>query len=728
MTGGGVAPGKIHEMLGESERVNCVLAEFALSRSHRLTWTVSRRQFGNGGHPGEGIILAAETSPIRWGIIGAGGIAKAFLMGLDGSNTGKLVAIGSRNPKKPSLKTDFPGARIHDGYDALLADPEVEAVYIATPHPGHAEWAIKAARAGKHALVEKPMGLNAFEAEAMYDAARKAGTFMGEAFMYRLHPQTAKLIELVKSGAIGEVRMIKSSFGFAMPKFDPAHRLYANALGGGGILDVGCYTVSMARLIAGAATGKPFAEPSKVFGVAHLGLEGTDEWASAVLQFDSEIIAEVSCSVSVQQENVLRILGTKGRIEVKDFWFISGPRDGQPGTFDIIMRDGSRQTVGGEPGAPLYSYEADAAARAIRAGKREFDAPGMSWADSLGNLRVLDKWRADAGLHYDLEKPQKKALTITGAKLKAPKTGGIEKRDIRGLSRPTSLVAMGFEYFPNFASASILLDAFYERGGNLFDSAHVYRAGAAEGHFGDWHKSRGLKRDSFVLIGKGIHTPLNYPDQIGKQLALSLERLKTDYVDVYFMHRDNEDVPVGEFVDALNAEMKAGRIRDAFGGSNWSRKRMDAAINYANKNGLVAPGALSNNFALAEMVRPVWPGCVAASDDEWKAWLKRRKIPNFSWSSQARGFFTEAAGRDKFDNPEIVNSWYSPRNFKRRDRAIKLAQELGKTPIQIALAYVLNQPLEVVPLIGPRSIAELESSLEATTIKLSKDQVSWLEG
>ena len=155
---------------------------------------------------------------------------------------------------------------------------------------------------------------------------------------------------------------------------------------------------------------------------------------------------------------------------------------------------------------------------------------------------------------------------------------------------------------------------------------------------------------------------------------------------------------------------------------------MDAAIKYAGKHGLMAPNALSNNFALAEMVNPVWAGCVAASDDEWKAWLKRRRMPVFSWSSQARGFFTDAAGRDKFDNEEIVNSWYSPRNFKRRDRAVKLAAELGKTPIQIALAYVLNHTLEVVPLIGPRSIGELENSIEATGIELSREQVKWLEG
>ena len=206
----------------------------------------------------------AATGKLRWGIIGPGGIAKAFYGGVAHSKTGELVAIGTRDPNRPGLATDFGGARILKGYDALLADPEVDAVYIATPHTFHAGWAIKAAEAGKHALIEKPMGLTAFEADAMFHAARKAKTFMGEAFMYRLHPQTRKLVELVKAGTIGEVRMIKSSFGFAMPKFNPEHRLYANDLAGGGILDVGGYPVSMARLIAGAAAGKPFLDPVKV--------------------------------------------------------------------------------------------------------------------------------------------------------------------------------------------------------------------------------------------------------------------------------------------------------------------------------------------------------------------------------------------------------------------------------------------------------------------------------
>ncbi|MCX5479447.1 aldo/keto reductase [Kaistia geumhonensis] len=665
------------------------------------------------------------SQPLRWGIIGPGGIARAFADGVAHSRTGKLVAIATRDPQKPGLADAFPGARIIEGYDAMLADPEVEAIYIATPHPSHAEWAIKAAEAGKHVLVEKPLALTAFEADAVFHAARKAGTFAGEAFMYRLHPQTAKLVELVKAGTIGEVRAIKSSFGFAMPRFDASHRLYANELAGGGILDVGCYPVSMSRLIAGAASGKPFAEPEQVFGIGHLGKSGVDEWASALLKFPGDILAEVSCSVSLAQDNVLRILGTTGRIEVKDFWFAGG-REGGTGVISIHRPDGSVETVEvAEPGW-LYSFEADAAGEAIRAGKTEFATPGMSWADTLGNLAVLDKWRAAIGLEYDIEKAANRPRTVAGRVI-AKRPAGIPKRALPGVARDTSLVALGFEFFPNFSGASILLDAFFEAGGNLFDTAFIYGGGKTEALFGEWQTSRGIARDDFVVIGKGAHSPLVYPDIIAKQLTQTLDRLKTDYVDVYFMHRDNPEIPVGEFVDAMDAEVKAGRIRGPYGGSNWTRERLDAAIAYADKTGKTRPGALSNNFSLAEMVDPIWAGCVHASDDEWKSWLKERQIPNFAWSSQGRGFFTDRAGRGKMDDAEIVRCWYSEKNFDRRDRAIELAGKLGRSPIHVALAYVLAQPFPVVPLIGPRTLAELEDSLSALDIRLTPDQIAWLD-
>src|SRR5690606_25708656 len=152
----------------------------------------------------------------------------------------------------------------HDSYDALLANPEVQAVYISTPHPMHAQWAVRAARAGKHILCEKPLTMNYWSAMAVVEAARQNEVFLMEAFMYRCHPQTQKLAELIARGAIGEVKVIQATFSFGAG-FDPNGRVYNNALGGGGLLDVGCYCTSMARMIAGAATGQQqSAEPIEV--------------------------------------------------------------------------------------------------------------------------------------------------------------------------------------------------------------------------------------------------------------------------------------------------------------------------------------------------------------------------------------------------------------------------------------------------------------------------------
>lgn len=667
----------------------------------------------------------SDGKKIRWGIIGPGAIAKAFQGGVAGSRHAQLVAIATRNPDRPGLASDFPGARILKGYAALLADPDIDAIYIATPHPGHAEWAIKAAEAGKHVLVEKPMALSAHEIDAVLHAHRKAGTFAGEGFMYRLHPQAAKLAELIASGTIGDVRMIQSSFGFSMGEFAPQHRLFASNLAGGGILDVGGYPVSMARFIAGAATGKPFADPVKICGTARLNAEGTDDWAAALLTFENGIVAQVSCAVMADLDNVLRIHGATGRIEVPDFWFAGGDRDQGLGEIVIIREDGKRETVSVNETRHVYAFEVEAASEAIMAGQQEFAPPGMTWADSLGNARVLDKWRADAGIEYSIEKPALRVNTLSGRPL-AHNGTAIPKRTIKGVAKQASALALGFEQFTTFASGAILLDAFWEKGGNLFDTAYTYGAGYTETLFGAWHKSRGTRAQA-VLIGKGAHSPLCYPDVIAKQLTQTLDRLQTDYVDVYFMHRDNLDVPVGEFVDAMDAEVKAGRIRGPFGGSNWTRERMDAAIAYADKTGKQRPGALSNNFTLAEMLDPIWDGCIAASTPDWKAWLIEHQFTNFSWSSQARGFFTNRAGRDKTDNEELVRVWYNESNFARRDRAVELANKLGKSPLHIALAYVLAQPFPSIPLIGPSTLYELDDSIKAFDITLTPQDLNWLE-
>jgi predicted dehydrogenase len=342
---------------------------------------------------------------IGWGIIGAGAIAKSFVEGLRSSRAGgQLVGVASRAKSKADrfiAENACTGARSHGSYEALLADPAVDAVYIATPHPQHAEWAVKAARAKKHILCEKPIALNHAQAASMVQAARENNVFLMEAFMYRCHPQTARLVELVKSNAIGEVRLIQAAFGFAAP-FDPESRLFKNSLGGGGILDVGCYPVSMSRLIAGVALGRDFADPIDVRGCGHIGQTGVDEYASATLRFDGDILATLATAVALEMENSVRIFGTQGHLAVLDPW-VPAKTGGQ--TEIHLHRSGHAAeaiTVSAE--RHLYAYEIDAAAEAIRQGRTEAASPAMSWADTLGNMKTLDAWRGSFGFFYDSER------------------------------------------------------------------------------------------------------------------------------------------------------------------------------------------------------------------------------------------------------------------------------------------------------------------------------------
>lgn len=218
------------------------------------------------------------SQKLKWGIIGAGTIANTFAKGVLESQSGELLAIGSRAQASADEFGDkYNIPRRYASYQALLDDPEVQAVYIATLHPQHAEWAIKAARAKKHILCEKPIGLNHAEAMAIIEAARENDVFLMEAFMYRCHPLIQKLVELVRDKVIGDVRLIRAAFSYSFPSA-PDHRARANIHAGGGILDVGCYPISISRLVAGAATGKDFAEPLELKAVGFLGEAGPMKW------------------------------------------------------------------------------------------------------------------------------------------------------------------------------------------------------------------------------------------------------------------------------------------------------------------------------------------------------------------------------------------------------------------------------------------------------------------
>jgi aryl-alcohol dehydrogenase-like predicted oxidoreductase len=295
-----------------------------------------------------------------------------------------------------------------------------------------------------------------------------------------------------------------------------------------------------------------------------------------------------------------------------------------------------------------------------------------------------------------------------------------------GIDKPISRLVMGADNQSSIPQASVMFDDFFERGGTCFDTAYIYGGGVCERILGQWLKNRGV-REQVVILDKGAHTPFCTPEHLTSQLYQSLERLQTDYVDLYMMHRDNPDVPVDEFIDVLNEHVRAGRIR-AFGGSNWTIARIEAANAYAQSRGLQGFAAISNNFSLARMIEPVWAGCLTASDAESRAWFTKTQTPLFPWSSQARGFFTGRAHPDDHSDPELVRSWYSDDNFQRLERVNELAKQRGVLPINIALAYVLCQPFPTFPLIGPRTLAETRTSLPALDVELSPEEVRWLNG
>jgi predicted dehydrogenase len=381
------------------------------------------------------------STPLAWGILGTGAIARTFARGLAHAHRGRLVAVGSRTAEKARVfAAEFGNVNAHGSYEALLADPAVQAVYVAVPHPDHAAWTIRAAEAGKHILCEKPLGLNHAEGMVMTEAARVHNVLLMEAFMYRCSPQTARIVELVRSGMLGEIKVIQATFSFRAG-FDPEKRLFKNALGGGGILDVGGYPVSFARLVAGAAEGRAFADPIEVKGCAALNpVTGVDDHAAATLTFASGIVAQVATGVTVAQDNSARIYGTEAWLHVMTPW-IPAKEGGAVTMYLHRYGGGEPELVTVETTDWLYALEADAVAAALASGARE--VPQMSIADTLGNLAALDAWRQSAGLTYEAEKPENYTRTIARRPLAVRASRPIPRGNLPGLEKPVSRLVMG---------------------------------------------------------------------------------------------------------------------------------------------------------------------------------------------------------------------------------------------------------------------------------------------
>jgi predicted dehydrogenase len=332
------------------------------------------------------------SGSVRWGILGTGKIARIFAAAVNVSQDGELVAVASRDlDRAAALAAEF-GARRHASYDGVIGDPDVDLAYVATHHPLHREWAVRAAEAGKHVLCEKPLAVTADDARAIVDAARRNGVFLLEAFAYRSHPQTERLVELLRSDAIGEVRLVDAVFGYdAGPT--PTNYLLDRELAGGSILDVGCYTTSMSHLVAASAAGVPSVETTDVTGSGTIGPTGVDHTSAASLVFETGVLARVACSIQANLQNDVRIYGSHGRIHVTSPWLPG--RGGGASQLVVERASLETETIDMSVGADVYTVEVDAVNAAISKGER---APAvMPWEDSLANMRTLDRWRAAIG-------------------------------------------------------------------------------------------------------------------------------------------------------------------------------------------------------------------------------------------------------------------------------------------------------------------------------------------
>ncbi|MEK3735457.1 MULTISPECIES: aldo/keto reductase [Paenibacillus] len=301
---------------------------------------------------------------------------------------------------------------------------------------------------------------------------------------------------------------------------------------------------------------------------------------------------------------------------------------------------------------------------------------------------------------------------------------------IQGLNKPVSVLMKGSDYFyhDNYEKAAANLDAFLAIGGNSIDTAHIYCGGQSEEVIGRYMEERG-NRDQLVILTKGAHHDQNgprvNPKAIQQDILTSFERLRTDFIDLYALHRDDPSVPAGEIVEALNTYIKSGQV-GAIGVSNWTWQRIQEANTYAAEHQLVGFTFSSPNLSLAKPNEPFWTGCVSA-DQETCDWHEAEQFPLLSWSSQARGFFTGRFTPEVRDNADLVRVFYNDDNWERLERAKQLAKDKGVTPIQIALAYVLNQPFPTCALIGAQTPEELRSCEEGAQIELTREELNWLD-
>ncbi|MDB5051085.1 MAG: oxidoreductase domain protein [Fibrobacteres bacterium] len=326
---------------------------------------------------------ARSADSLSWGLLGPGGVARRFARDLISQGI-HVRAVASRDPGRAAAFASAMGIpESYGSYQGLLDNPDIDAIYVALPNHMHAEWSIRAARAGKHVLCEKPAALDEAECEAVLRAVERAGVFYMEGFMYRCHPVWGMVMALIEDGRIGEVRELRASFCYDMG-FNPADIRQSREAAGGALTDVGCYCLSFSRMIARA-------EPTRFRATSGIGPETrVDEWTTAELVFPDGIRADFRCALREARPHSAVIIGERGRLEIPAPWHPSG----EGAEVKLTPDGGEEESYRAADGLSLFAREALEVSEYLHAKQ----GPSMTWEDSLGQARALEALRKAAGL------------------------------------------------------------------------------------------------------------------------------------------------------------------------------------------------------------------------------------------------------------------------------------------------------------------------------------------
>ncbi|MDB3951901.1 aldo/keto reductase [Gammaproteobacteria bacterium] len=660
-------------------------------------------------------------SKIKWGIIGNGSIANAFAHSIKYCDHSNLISVYGRNEATLRQFSKKFNIQAHSDINSLLSSNDIDAVYIATPHNSHFDYVFQAIKNKKHILCEKPITINHIESMVLFGLAKDAEIFLMEAYMYRTHPQTLNILNSLK--IIRDTKediSINCSFGFNA-EIPEDHRLRNLMMGGGAILDVGCYPLSMVKLLAGQILGKPYADPESIKVSGELDTTGVDLNSKAHIIFKENIKANISCAINKDFKNNLEVLSGNFKLEVSQPWHCGQFQEGLS-SIKIYNKESLIEEITYKDDIGLFTREIDHASQCILKGSQESEL--ISHNDSQSIMLWLDRWRQETGVVCPFESKDVSPMVKSNFY-------SIQKRKLDSISESNSdkqfsRLVLGCDNQTSDIHAYAMFDYFYGAGGRIFDTAYIYNNGLGDKYLGDWINSRNLQNE-VVVLGKGAHTPDCKPELIKPQIEESLERLNISKIDIYCLHRDNHEIPVSEFVDALD-EIKTEGLINNIGASNWNLDRFSIARDYALKNNKEPFTVLSNNFSLAEMLEPVWPGCVGI-DNQFLDYINSNEIKLFPWSSTARGFFIrkkEITTKEHFSNPSLEEEkrvWHSKKNLKRREICFEIADKKNVEPIEIAIAYIVHTSSLVFPLIGPRTINELNSSIFGSQIDLSEEEL-----